>query len=120
MRKVKDILRLKFEAGLSHERIAAAVGLSKGAVTHYLQRAARAGELARGAGIRRHGTRSAAVSAGAKVPVKLRRTGLRAHPPGTQAQGRDLATALGRVRPRQSRRGLPLQPVLRPLSPLSR
>ncbi len=43
MRKVKDILRLKFEAGLSHERIAAAVGLSKGAVTHYLQRAARAG-----------------------------------------------------------------------------
>ena len=43
MRKVKDILRLKFEAGLSHERIAAAVGVSKGVVTHYLQRAARAG-----------------------------------------------------------------------------
>ena len=43
MRKVKDILRLKFEAGLSHERIAAAVGVSKGAVTQYLQRAARAG-----------------------------------------------------------------------------
>ena len=39
MGKVKDILRLKVEAGLSHERIAAAVGLSKGAVTHYLQRA---------------------------------------------------------------------------------
>ena len=43
MRKVKDILRLKFEAGLSHERIATALGLSKGAVTQYLQRAARAG-----------------------------------------------------------------------------
>lgn len=43
MRKIKDVLRLKFEAGLSHERISAAVGLSKGAVTNYLQRAARAG-----------------------------------------------------------------------------
>ena len=43
MRKIKDVLRLKFEAGLSHERIAAAVGLSKGAVTNYVQRAAQAG-----------------------------------------------------------------------------
>jgi len=43
MRKIKDVLRLKFEAGLSHERIAAAVGLSKGAVTNYVQRAVRAG-----------------------------------------------------------------------------
>ena len=43
MRKVKDVLRLKFEAGQSHERISAAVGISKGAVTQYLQRAARAG-----------------------------------------------------------------------------
>jgi hypothetical protein len=39
MRKIKDVLRLKFEAGLSHERIAAAVGLSEGAVTNYVQRA---------------------------------------------------------------------------------
>jgi len=43
MRKIKDVLRLKFEAGLSHERIAAAVGLSKGAVTNYVQRAVQAG-----------------------------------------------------------------------------
>lgn len=43
MRKVKDVLRLKFEAGLSHERIAAALGVSKGAVTKYLQRAAEVG-----------------------------------------------------------------------------
>ena len=42
MRKIKDVLRLKFEAGLSHERIAAAVGLSKGAVTK-LRAACRAG-----------------------------------------------------------------------------
>ena len=39
MRKIKEILRLKFESGLSHERIAAATGVSKGAVTKYVQRA---------------------------------------------------------------------------------
>jgi transposase len=43
MRKIKEVLRLKFEAGLSHERIAAAVGVSKGAVSNYVQRAAQAG-----------------------------------------------------------------------------
>ena len=43
MRKIKDVLRLKLEAGLSHERIAAAVGLSKGAVSTYVQRAVQAG-----------------------------------------------------------------------------
>jgi len=43
MRKIRDVLRLKHEAELSHERIAAATGLSKGAVTKYLQRAAQAG-----------------------------------------------------------------------------
>ena len=43
MRKIKDVLRLKFEAGLSHERIAIAVGVSKGAVNKYLKRAAQAG-----------------------------------------------------------------------------
>jgi predicted transcriptional regulator len=39
MRKVREVLRLKFEARLSHERIAAATGLSKGAVSNYVQRA---------------------------------------------------------------------------------
>ena len=39
MRKIKEVIRLKFEAGLSNERIAAATGVSKGAVTKYLQRA---------------------------------------------------------------------------------
>jgi transposase len=43
MRKIKEVLRLKFEAGLTHERIAAALGLSKGAVSNYVQRAAQAG-----------------------------------------------------------------------------
>ena len=43
MRKIKDVLRLKFEAKLSHERIAAATGISKGAVTNYVQRAVQKG-----------------------------------------------------------------------------
>jgi transposase len=37
MRKIKEVLRLKFEAGLSHERIAAACAVSKGAVSKYVQ-----------------------------------------------------------------------------------
>ena len=36
MRKVIEILRLKYEAELSHEKIACAVGLSKGAVAKYV------------------------------------------------------------------------------------
>ena len=43
MRQIKEVLRLKFDAKLSHERIAAATGLSKGAVTSYLKRAVEAG-----------------------------------------------------------------------------
>jgi len=39
MRKIKEVLRLKFEARLSLERIAAASGVSKGAVSNYVQRA---------------------------------------------------------------------------------
>ena len=39
MRKIKEVLRLKFEAKLSHEKIAAATGMSKGAVTNTVQRA---------------------------------------------------------------------------------
>jgi transposase len=43
MRQIKEVLRLKFEAGLSHERIAAACGVSKGAVSKYVKRAAEVG-----------------------------------------------------------------------------
>jgi DNA-directed RNA polymerase specialized sigma24 family protein len=39
MRKIIEVLRLRFEAGFSHERIAAATRISKGAVTEYLRRA---------------------------------------------------------------------------------
>jgi transposase len=39
MRKIREVLRLRFENGLSHREISAAVGLSKGAVHEYLARA---------------------------------------------------------------------------------
>jgi len=43
MRKIKEVLRLKFEADLSHDRIAAATGVSKGAATKYVRRAREVG-----------------------------------------------------------------------------
>ena len=43
MRKIKDVLRLKLEAQLSHERIAALLGISKGVVTKYVALAGAAG-----------------------------------------------------------------------------
>ena len=43
MRKIQDVLRLKLDARLSHERIAAALGISKGVVTKYVGLASVAG-----------------------------------------------------------------------------
>jgi biotin operon repressor len=43
MRKIKDVLRLKMDAKLSHQQIAAALGISKGAVTKYVGLVAAAG-----------------------------------------------------------------------------
>ena len=43
MRKIKDVMRLKLEAQLSHQQIAAALGISKGVVTKYVGLAAAAG-----------------------------------------------------------------------------
>ena len=43
MRKIRDVLRLKLEARLSHERCAAALQISKGVVTKYLTLATAAG-----------------------------------------------------------------------------
>ena len=43
MRKIKEVLRLKHEVRLSHEKIAAATGMSKGAVTNTVQRAVQKG-----------------------------------------------------------------------------
>lgn len=43
MRKIKDVLRLKLDARLSHQQIADALGISKGVVTKYVGLAAAAG-----------------------------------------------------------------------------
>ena len=43
MRKLEDALRLKFEAGQSHQQIARALGISKGLVTKYVGLAVAAG-----------------------------------------------------------------------------
>lgn len=43
MRKIKDVLRLKLDAHLSHERIAAALNISKGVVAKYVSLATAAG-----------------------------------------------------------------------------
>ena len=43
MRKIKDVLRLKLDAQLSHERIAASLGISKGVVAKYVKLASTAG-----------------------------------------------------------------------------
>ena len=43
MRKIKDVLRLKLDAKMSHQQIAAALGISKGVVTKYVGLAAAAG-----------------------------------------------------------------------------
>lgn len=43
MRKILEVLRLRFESNLSFDRIAAATRISKGAVTNYLSRAKAAG-----------------------------------------------------------------------------
>lgn len=36
MRTITEVLRLKYDAGLSHEKIARACGLSKGVVSKYV------------------------------------------------------------------------------------
>jgi DNA-binding transcriptional regulator LsrR (DeoR family) len=43
MRKLRDVLRLKLETKLSHERTAAALNLSKGVVAKYVTLANAAG-----------------------------------------------------------------------------
>src|SRR5262245_43368121 len=43
MRKLRDVLRLRYEAGLSHRAIAQACAMGLGTVTTYLQRAKAAG-----------------------------------------------------------------------------
>ena len=121
MRKVREILRLRFERSLSQRQISASTGVSKGAISEYLRRAAAAGvtwEVARAlddseveARLFRYPGRNEPPR---RVPIdlpwvhrELRRTGV------------TLAAAVDRVPGRRSRRSavgrnaLRLQPVLR-------
>ena len=43
MRNIKDVLRLKFEAGLSHRQIARALNISLGVVSKYVNPSNRPG-----------------------------------------------------------------------------
>jgi hypothetical protein len=43
MRRIREVIRLKFGSGLSDRALAAAVGISKGAVASYVSRARAAG-----------------------------------------------------------------------------
>jgi transposase len=43
MRRIREVLRLRYECGLFHRAISAATGLSKGSVSDYLSRARQAG-----------------------------------------------------------------------------
>lgn len=43
MRRIRDVLRLKFGQGLSERQIAASLGLGKGSVGGYVRRAQQAG-----------------------------------------------------------------------------
>ncbi len=43
MRKVRELIRLKYEARLSHEQIAGALAISKGVVAKYVARIERTG-----------------------------------------------------------------------------
>lgn len=43
MRKIREVLRLRFECGRSHREVSAATGLSEGSVCDYLTRARNAG-----------------------------------------------------------------------------
>ena len=43
MRRIREVLRLKYELGRNHRQISAATGLSKGSVSEYLRRARDAG-----------------------------------------------------------------------------
>ncbi len=43
MRLIRDVLRLKYETGLSERAVSASLGISKGAIGSYLSRARAAG-----------------------------------------------------------------------------
>ena len=122
MRKIKEVLRLRFEVGLGQRQIARSCSIGLGTVHDYLQRAEAAGvtwPLGRGLGRRPAGgrfvRRSAPDSPGSVGDAGLRR----ASPAAAEASTRDPAVALGGVPAGQPGR-LSLQPVLRAVPALAR
>ena len=114
MRKIREILRLRHEQGLSHEAVAQACAVGVGTVNRYLRRAAASrARLAVAGRVGRRGARGPVVSPRRAVgwPSPAR---LRVHPPRAQARRRHPATPLGGVHPGSSER-LPPHPVLRDL-----
>ena len=103
LRMIKDVIRLKWEAQLSHEQIAVALGVSKGAVTKYVG-------LANAAGldwdvVRDWDERQLVARLLPRAPATSPFCGTRLGPRASRArsQGRHTDAALGGVRQRASR-----------------
>ena len=112
MRKIREVLRLKHEQGLSHQAVVQACAVGVGTVNRYLQRAAQCGLVWPVAGrAERRGARGPIVSA-SRAGARPDPARLRAHPPRAQARRDHAAVVVGGVRPGPSGR-LPPLPVLR-------
>src|ERR1019366_1231505 len=123
MRKVKEVLRLRFELGLGQRQIARSCGMGLGTVHEYLERAVAAGiRLAAAGRLGRRRTGSQVVW----EPVRAGRsgatavaTGLEYHPSATATtSSSEPAVGVGRI-PASASRGVSLQLVLRTLSTLA-
>src|SRR6266542_6435718 len=114
MRKLREIIRLKLQAGQSGRAIARSCALSPRTVAEYLGRIALAGlawplppETRR-----RRGAREAAVPGRAPARVEPARARLDLHSPRVAAAARDQATAVAGVQGGHAERA-PVLPVLR-------
>ena len=112
MRKIRELLRLKYELGRSHREIAASLGVANSTVSDYVRRARAAGfSLAVAGGAGRHG----AVPAPAAVAGSPAGAGLGPRPPGASAtKGRNAVTVVAGDREIHTN-GYPIQLVLRAL-----
>ena len=118
MRRLRELLRLKYEAGLSHRAIAQACAVGLGTVTTYLQRATAAGLAWPLPDDLDDAALEARLFARPAVP-RARPGGPRLAPaaPGTEEAGRHALPAVAGVSRAASGR-LRLQPVLRAVSPV--
>ena len=121
MRKIRELLRLKYELGRSHREIATSLGIANSTVSDYVRRASAAGfswPLP-------EGLDDAALEAAlfpAPPPSRVLRPdpGWKDVPPGASApQGRDAAAVVAGV-PSGSAERLPVQLVLRALQRTAR